>query len=335
MTAVVHRLENIGKVRRMAISGPPAPAAAMAAAGEEELGWDLADAVDEADAICNVPSREARQEMIKAVRATFDRIHVLSSMDEELKKLLIKEFRVVTKAHGEAVATKGEPSTRFYIVHRYHHRRGANIPNASKCTHAMLLCCALFECARAKLKSQSAAQPQTTSQLTQCSLCEYAPWPIVLACLGGAVWPEHALRATPSWRSLHEGVCGILRPSDLAPFGSCALGILRPSDLAPFRSCTLQILHPSDLAPFGSCSLRPSFGLPASRCWTHSALSGRWPYRMAPRIRVRLGPASVLVANIHHCAPVSAEAHCWSPPTADAPCCHRRGHRRRRPTSAH
>jgi hypothetical protein len=100
----------------MAISGPPAPAAATAAAAGEERGWE--DAADDADAISNVPSREARQEMIKAVRATFDRIHVLSSMDEELKRLLVKEFRVVTRAHGEAVATKGEPSTRFYIVHR-------------------------------------------------------------------------------------------------------------------------------------------------------------------------------------------------------------------------
>ena len=62
----------------------------------------------------------SEQEMIKAVRATFDRIHVLSSMAEALKRLLIKEFRVVTKAHGEAIATKGEPSTRFYIVHRCH-----------------------------------------------------------------------------------------------------------------------------------------------------------------------------------------------------------------------
>jgi hypothetical protein len=100
----------------MAISGPPAPAAAVAAVGEEDQGRE--DAADDADAISNVPSREARQEMIKAVRATFDRIHVLSSMDDELKRLLIKEFRVVSKAHGEAIATKGEPSTRFYIVHR-------------------------------------------------------------------------------------------------------------------------------------------------------------------------------------------------------------------------
>ena len=90
----------------MAISEPPAPAA-VAAAGEER-GWE--DATDDADAMSNVPSREARQEMIKAVRATVDRIHVLSSMDEELKRLLIKEFRVVAKAHGEAVATKGEHS---------------------------------------------------------------------------------------------------------------------------------------------------------------------------------------------------------------------------------
>ena len=75
----------------MAISGPAAPAAAVAAAAEEDH-----DAANDADAISNVPCREARQEMIKAVRATFDRIHVLSDMDDELKRLLINEFRVVS-----------------------------------------------------------------------------------------------------------------------------------------------------------------------------------------------------------------------------------------------
>jgi hypothetical protein len=54
------------------------------------------DAANDADAISNVPCREARQEMIKAVRATLDRVHVLSNMDDELKRLLINEFRVVS-----------------------------------------------------------------------------------------------------------------------------------------------------------------------------------------------------------------------------------------------
>ena len=30
----------------------------------------------------------------------------------------MREFRVVNKGHGEVVASKGEPSARFYIIHR-------------------------------------------------------------------------------------------------------------------------------------------------------------------------------------------------------------------------
>lgn len=72
----------------MAISGPPAHASAQAAATAKEAETTRGDA---GDLIGNVSNREMRQEMMKTLKATFDRIHLLSSMDEELKRQVIRD----------------------------------------------------------------------------------------------------------------------------------------------------------------------------------------------------------------------------------------------------
>ena len=84
----------------MAISGPPAPAcpggAGAAAVGEVSTGRP-----DAGDLIGSVPNREARQEMMKTLKATFDRIHLLSSMHEDLKRLASRlRLRLPCTVHG-------------------------------------------------------------------------------------------------------------------------------------------------------------------------------------------------------------------------------------------